>query len=312
MSGMNGAWWAKDRRLDAAIVRQVVRSQFADIEAATVRCIGEGWDFEVYEIDGRWIFRFPKRRDCQVRHLKELALLDDIAGDLPLAVPTYEFRGRPSDAFPYHFSGHVKLPGEPGGGADLSVSGWARVAEQLGELLDCLHRLGQRRAAALDTSGPEEDGRIAQIRRWALGNVRKLCGRVAPSLLDRCREFFADESRLPGEYDGPARLVHADFLAEHILIGRQDGRVTGVIDWSDAAVGDPAGDLAGLWVWRGDAFVAAAVDRYHLPMDRGIWDRMRYHGMWIALGDLYYGHVRGGQTYIDHGLRCLQREFGGG
>ncbi|HET6988494.1 MAG TPA: phosphotransferase, partial [Kribbella sp.] len=39
-------------------------------------------------------------------------------------------------------------------------------------------------------------------------------------------------------------LVHCDLGPEHILV--TDGRITGIIDWTDAVIGDPALDLCWL------------------------------------------------------------------
>jgi hypothetical protein len=39
-------------------------------------------------------------------------------------------------------------------------------------------------------------------------------------------------------------LVHSDLKGEHLLIDQ--GRVAGVLDWTDAELGDPATDVAGL------------------------------------------------------------------
>ena len=72
---MSDVPWQTDRALDTEMVRDVVRSQFPPVEAATIEPIGDGWDFDVYEIDGRWVFRFPKRHEYDSRFLVELALL---------------------------------------------------------------------------------------------------------------------------------------------------------------------------------------------------------------------------------------------
>lgn len=42
-------------------------------------------------------------------------------------------------------------------------------------------------------------------------------------------------------------VIHADLGPEHVL--KRDGRVSGVIDWTDVSVGDPARDLA--WLLHG-------------------------------------------------------------
>ncbi|KAF7193700.1 hypothetical protein HII31_04950 [Pseudocercospora fuligena] len=42
------------------------------------------------------------------------------------------------------------------------------------------------------------------------------------------------------------RMLHGDFSMQHILVNEDDGHVTGIIDWSDAMLGDPCEDIAGL------------------------------------------------------------------
>ncbi|MCB9161367.1 MAG: phosphotransferase [Caldilineaceae bacterium] len=74
-------------------------------------------------------------------------------------------------------------------------------------------------------------------------------------------------------------LLHGDFWPGNVLW--QDGRLTGVIDWEDAARGDPLADVANarlelLWAWGPAAMAAftagylaaAPVDAAHLPY----WD----------------------------------------
>ena len=69
----------------------------------------------------------------------------------------------------------------------------------------------------------------------------------------------------PPPASGPPRLLHGDFAAEHVLLA-QDGTPTGVIDWSDAILGDPALDLAGLLHWGGAPLLAVACETYG-PID---------------------------------------------
>ncbi|KAM3499938.1 hypothetical protein MY10362_006846 [Beauveria mimosiformis] len=51
-------------------------------------------------------------------------------------------------------------------------------------------------------------------------------------------------------------FLHADLKGEHIFVDRDTGRLTGVIDWSDACVGDPAVDIRGLAISVGAAAAA--------------------------------------------------------
>jgi len=71
--------------------------------------------------------------------------------------------------------------------------------------------------------------------------------RTAPDLLVRAQRFLAPP--VPEPYAGEPRLLHADLTCSHVL---DDGpTVSGIIDWADTEVGDPAVDLAGLWHWGG-------------------------------------------------------------
>ena len=52
-----------DRELTADAVREVVREQFPEFAAATVRRLGDGWEHEAYLVDERVVFRFPRYAD---------------------------------------------------------------------------------------------------------------------------------------------------------------------------------------------------------------------------------------------------------
>jgi aminoglycoside 2''-phosphotransferase len=61
------------------------------------------------------------------------------------------------------------------------------------------------------------------------------------------------------EFYQPA-LLHADLAPEHIPYSSQAGRISGVIDWGDASIGDPDDALSYLYRAAGARFVEAVVD----------------------------------------------------
>jgi aminoglycoside phosphotransferase (APT) family kinase protein len=107
----------------------------------------------------------------------------------------------------------------------------------------------------------------------------------------------------------PARLylAHGDLGAEHMFVARTPRRITGVIDWSDTAVADPALDLGlimrdlgvdgfqhaltGFAAGGGD--VVEAVPRAHF------YARVR------ALEDLSFGLEQDAPAYRDNALRAV-------
>jgi aminoglycoside phosphotransferase (APT) family kinase protein len=77
---------------------------------------------------------------------------------------------------------------------------------------------------------------------------------------------------------GAAVLVHHDLRGEHLVVSG-DGRVRGVLGWSDAVIGDPAEDIASLAVAVG---TPAAVRAATLA---GYGARSCLRGLWLARCD---------------------------
>jgi len=109
--------------------------------------------------------------------------------------------------------------------------------------------------------------------------------------------------RVPAEYGGPMVLVHNDLLSGHILIAR--GRVTGIIDWTDAGFGDPAADFAGLAHWAGSRALEEALSAYGHPIDPGLPARARYAALCVGIFDLDYGTASGDPLWIRSGRQAL-------
>ncbi|MDQ3708655.1 MAG: phosphotransferase [Actinomycetota bacterium] len=110
----------------------------------------------------------------------------------------------------------------------------------------------------------------------------------------------------------PARrrvVAHADLGAEHIL--DLDGRLTGIIDWSDAAVTDPALDFARLYRDFGPVFLSEALDAYGGVDDvEAAMARIEFFARCAAIEDLAYGRDSGRSEYThaaEHSITWLFR-----
>jgi aminoglycoside phosphotransferase (APT) family kinase protein len=76
-------------------------------------------------------------------------------------------------------------------------------------------------------------------------------------------------------YAGTLRVLHGDLKHNNIIVDPTSGRLAGIIDWGNAAVGDPAMDFMSLVLWRGWRFMHAALSAYELAIDEGFLDRVR-------------------------------------
>jgi aminoglycoside phosphotransferase (APT) family kinase protein len=91
-------------------------------------------------------------------------------------------------------------------------------------------------------------------------------------------------------------VAHADLGSEHLL--EAEGELTGVIDWSDAAVTDPALDLARPYRDFGPTFLRGVLRTYGGLTDPATtWARITFHARCAALEDLAYGQDTGRGEY---------------
>ncbi|WP_308639820.1 phosphotransferase family protein [Paenibacillus silvisoli] len=101
------------------------------------------------------------------------------------------------------------------------------------------------------------------------------------------------------------QLVHGDFGSNNVLTDA--GRITGVIDWSEAMFGDPLYDVANLFFWRSwlDCMEAQAQyleQQYYAALNA---EALRCYQLRIGLDVIYHSAVEGDMEVLTWGLtRC--------
>lgn len=161
--------------------------------------------------------------------------------------------------------------------------------------------------AALARLGTMRDVVAAQVEQWRTG----IAGFALPPspLRNRTLEWLA--RNIP-DCDEPPRLLHGDYGLHNVLI--ENGRVSCILDWEGASIGDPADELA----WLTDGLRAQVepqlvIGLYEEISGRRITpDRSRYYAVFNALRfmatcpralDLFAGDPRAGISALDLGLR---------
>jgi aminoglycoside phosphotransferase (APT) family kinase protein len=232
--------WSAEVVVDEAHARQLIGGQFPDVELASLRLLGEGWDNTVWLVDGRWIFRFPRRAIAIPGIERQIALLPSLAPLLPLPVAAPLFAGRPDAGFPWPFSGSELIPGRELCDAGLDDAGRVALARPLAVFLRALHsaRVDGAETLPVDFNGradmairvPRAAEQLAEVE--ALGVWRR------PPEVDRLLE---DGAGLPPSAE--RALVHGDLHVRHVLVS-DAGALAGVIDWDDLCLADPCVDLS--------------------------------------------------------------------
>jgi aminoglycoside phosphotransferase (APT) family kinase protein len=101
---MDGAAeWHPERVVGEAEAAELIGEQFSHLRDARIEQLATGWDNTVYLVDGRWIFRFPRREIAVAGVEREIAVPPHLSRRLRLPIPVPELVGRPSASYRWPF-----------------------------------------------------------------------------------------------------------------------------------------------------------------------------------------------------------------
>jgi aminoglycoside phosphotransferase (APT) family kinase protein len=266
---VTGMQWAPEVCVTPQLAAELLREQFPGLDTRQVTVLETGWDNTACQVDGQWLFRFPRREIAIAGVLREIAVLPRLAARLPLPIPVPEFVGRSSPRYPWPFWGARLLPGRELAESGLADADRSGAATAVGHFLRALHE------PSLVAIVGRDDLPVDPMRRasapYRAARARESLDRLVSRGIwaaDRDVEFLLD--RAEGEAVEPASTAavagvpagsvpagsvpagsglrplvvsHGDLHVRHLLIDA-DGAAAGVIDWGDLCLADPAVDLS--------------------------------------------------------------------
>ena len=275
------------------MVRALLAEQFLELQLDAIEPIAQGGR-RTFVIDGAFIFRFALDDADSAKLEREVALLAELAPELPLAVPLYEFVATPSQEHPYPFVGYQKIDGVSGEERRPDVKHWPAIAAQFGRLLSAVHAFPVERAKALGVPEAPEETFGAEYRvKDATALLARVQGfapvirRELPDLVtDEMERYLSGRVALPPPSPLAPVLCHADLKGEHIIVSERADAVAGVVDWSDCTITDPLLDFSRLLFWLGEGFVRQVLDHYACPVDERFLERVCFYARCFALDNL--------------------------
>lgn len=232
------AQWQADVRVDEALARRLIAAHFPPLPERSLEFLGEGWDYAAFLVDESLVFRFPRREVGLPGTDREIAKLPVLAPLLPVPIPRPLHVGSPSDDFPWPFYGAPYLNGaEPDG--TLADDARGALARPLAAVLRALH--------APDTLAAVGDGLPVDPMGRADMAVRVPRTRETLAAIAELWQPPADTEELLEEAlvlppPEPSAVCHGDLHFRQLLV---DGStLSGIVDWVDICLGDPAMDLS--------------------------------------------------------------------
>ena len=293
--------------MDTAAVRRAIETAFPDLRVATCRYLSEGWDSSVWEVNDSLVFRFPKRAEVGAWLRREIGLLPALAEVLPVPIPRFShiaLAGAPTDPT-LPFVGYTRLDGVFLDRAPQFLHPDASLVPQLADFLRALHAFPLDRALAC---GVHPGSWAAWVSHWHAFAARSM--RPDDPAHDRATSAWVAAMRdaFLAELDAaerPVALLHHDLATEHILATPAGDRISGVIDWGDVWIGDPAMDFAGFAASR-DAATLDALLRAYDPVDAGFRRRAEWYARLGPFHLLYFGLHIGDPARIAAGHAAIR------
>jgi aminoglycoside 2''-phosphotransferase len=265
--------------------------------------IQEGWCSFVLDVNGEHIFRFARWPEIEAQFRMEMRLLPELAPALPVAVPRFEFSWKDCPGCEIPFVGYRKIPGVPLNRLPPS----RELACQLAAILSALHRFPTARALELsvpDLRPPRWQREYEGLYEWAQRSALPMLEPSARSAVDsRWEAFLGDEAN----FRFPPALIHRDLGAEHILCDPEENRATGIIDWGDACIGDPALDFVGLWADCGRSFAEQVAAEYGGEIGAAFWNRAAFYLAIIPFYYIQYAQQISDEALLREGVERLNR-----
>lgn len=259
------------------LVRRLIADQHPQWSELPLEPVpSSGTDNAMFRLGDAMVVRMPRIHWAVEAVEREDRWLPVLAPHLPFAIPTPLASGDPGEGYPWSWSIYEWLEGNDV--IDGRLNDPLQAARDIASFLNALR--------AIDTTDAPRavpGGRGASLR-WVDGQTRNSIS-AANGLVDtHAVSSVWDRVLQVPEWEGSGAWFHGDITGGNLL--KRNGRLSAVIDFCGAGVGDPACDLAVAWeLFRGDS---KEVFREELGLDDATWDRARGWALCTAMWALPY------------------------
>jgi len=288
--------WDTDISFTTGDASALIDAQFPELAPVQASLLGVGWDNAAYLVNGRFVFRFPQRREGMLLMEAETRCLPFLAPHLPLPIPVPIFVGKPEGNYPYPFAGYAALSGTTACRIDWADEERDANAITLARFLSELHNT------------PINDDSVTLIPRDH--HLRADCGRWVKKTEERLRKCASELSEFDLEslisaayecaeaplYEGSLRWLHGDLYPRHLLVD-SERKICGVIDWGDVHIGDPAMDCSIAYTFLSPVGRSLFRDAYGAK-DDAFWRRARYRAFHYGAALTEYGLAVGDNAMV--------------
>lgn len=229
-----------------------IKKEFPDLVWKKAVFTNMNWDFDVAILDNKYIFRFPRSSDSQKKLKMEIGLLEYLNKKVNIEIPNYLYIAKNLGFAGYNFINGISVSKERH--KKLSNKKKVFMAKKLAIFLNNLHDTSIKIAQKY---GVTEDDDLEEYRKFKVEVVKYLFSKLKKQEIEDVKKFL---KVLASIYPIKKKvLTHGDLARNNFLM--RSGEVSGIIDFSDMAINDPAIDFNDFWDY-GEKFVKSVYSKY--------------------------------------------------
>lgn len=236
---------------------QFIRTAIPSIKISHFEENNHGWDNDIFIINHQFVFRFPKTEQISQKIMKEKQILDLLIKKEPLLqLPQYKLFF--DEQKKLICTCHEYIDGVPLNGNGDEID-WDGSAKLLGDFLTKLHRIQAVEYNKYSISTIHTFDYWNHFYSAVKQEIYPLLPLVYQSTIDQLFQRFFNQ------YTNNVHtkcIIHGDLTCSNILYSPNSKLVTGVIDFTDAQIGDPAFDFAGFYWDFGADFTKKVLSYY--------------------------------------------------
>lgn len=259
----------------------------------------EGQNNDIVIINDSIVFKFPKFSEGIQKLKKETQLLYKLKKYITLEIPNPEYYNFDSFEVGYVYSGYKMIQGVSFRQHILhTVERKSNIAKQLATFLKELHSIPLKE---VDNCGLTF---IDDYSEWT-NLFERIQKKLFPYMKKESQDLISNNfnSYFDQNFNFRHTLVHGDFGPSNIIFDSNDEIISGIIDFNEVSIGDPAIDIASLIgpFGYGEVFVKSFELIY--PNIETMLDRARFYASTFALQEALFGIEVGDKEAFDAGIK---------
>ena len=259
----------------------------------------EGQNNDIVIINDDIIFKFPKHLEEIGKMKRETDILNMLKKYITLDIPNPKYSEFNSFEVGHVYSGYKMIKGVSlKQNVFHSVQGKHTIAKQLATFLKELHGIPLKEIENLEINIMDGYSEWTNL-------YERIQEKLFPFMRKECQVTVSKsfDSFLEKNFNFKKTLIHGDFGPSNIIFDTNCQKISGIIDFSEISIGDPAIDIAALVgpFGYGEDFVKLFEAIY--PNIEVMLERARFYASTFALQEALFGVEFGDKEAFKAGIK---------